>query len=148
MQPFQCSLWHGPRQWDNHIVKTVGSESPRVPIPTLPLTSCMSTASDSASPGLSFLLRNNSTSLTELRRENVCKVLATVFRHTESVQHTLLIVLQTMSYFSCSSALMIRNVDVLLQLFESPVFQLFWPVSPLRQPNVRYLYLWRARYSP
>ena len=107
------------------MVKTRGSESPRLPIRTLPLTSWMSTASDSASPGLSFLLCNHSTSLTELRRENACKVLATVFRHTQSVQHILLIVLQTVSYFSCFSALTVRNVDVLLQFFESPIFQLF-----------------------
>lgn len=80
--------------------------------------------------------------------DKMCVKHPMLFRHTKSVQHILLIVLQRRGYFSCFSALHDQKCGCPPSTLWIPVFQLFWPASHYVSQSVRNLYLWRARCIP
>lgn len=76
--------------------------------------------------------------LVELRRDHVCEVRGTVVRH--SIQYVLLIVLQSEELFLLLFCSQDRNF-VVLELFESPAFQLLSPWSLSLKPRIGNLFL-------
>lgn len=90
---------------------------------------------------LSFLhcKMGTAVALAELRGDHVCEVRGTVVRH--SIQYVLLIVLQSKELFLLLFCSQDRNFVVLLELFESPTFQLLSPWSLSLKPRIGNVFL-------